>query len=108
MAWLLLLLSAIFEIGFVVLLRQTGGFTHILPTVLFACSGLTAVVLLQRALRTIPLSIGYAVWTGIGVLGTSVWGMMFFGESANLLRLVFLFTLTLALVGLRFVAPPKE
>lgn len=87
------------------------GFTNIVPSVLFLCSGVMVVVLLQRALCTSPLAIGYAVWTGIGLLGAALLGMIFFDEPANTLRLVFLLTLTLtltlALVGLRYVAPPE-
>ena len=88
MAWVLLFLAGLFEIGWAVGLKYTEGFTRPLPTVLTAGSMIVSLVLLGLALRSIPLGTGYAVWTGIGTVGTVIFGILFFAEPATAARLV--------------------
>lgn len=101
MAWLTLLVAGLFEIGFTTAFRFTEGFTKPWPSVIFViCAGLS-LFLLERATQTIPLGTAYAVWTGIGAAGTVLLGVLYFGESLNGLRMFFLATLIISVIGLK-------
>tara|TARA_B110000503_G_scaffold131615_1_gene206515 strand:- start:13 stop:333 length:321 start_codon:yes stop_codon:yes gene_type:complete len=102
MVWIILLLAGFFEIGFAVGLKYVDGFTKFWPSVFTSISMVISVVLLSIALRSMPLGTGYAVWTGIGTIGTVVFGITFFSEPANILRLLFLLMIIIGIVGLKF------
>ena len=102
MVWIILLLAGFFEIGFAVGLKYVDGFTKFWPSVFTSISMVISVVLLSIALRNMPLGTGYAVWTGIGTIGTVVFGITFFSEPANILRLLFLLMIIIGIVGLKF------
>ncbi|MFN7101360.1 MAG: DMT family transporter, partial [Pseudorhizobium sp.] len=87
MAWILLTLAGLFEIGWAIGLKYTEGFTRLVPTVLTLVAMLISVVLLGLAIRTLPVGTAYAVWTGIGTVGTVILGMVLFAEPATALRL---------------------
>ena len=89
MVWIILLVAGVFEVGFAVGLKYTDGFTKLWPSVFTTISMIISVVLLSIALRNMPIGTGYSVWTGIGTIGTVVFGIAFFGEPANMLRLIF-------------------
>lgn len=87
MAWFTLLLAGILEIGWAIGLKYTDGFTRLTPTVLTVGSMILSVVLLGIAVRSLPLGTAYAVWTGIGTVGTVILGIILFAEPATAMRL---------------------
>ncbi len=104
MAWVLLFVAAIFEIGWAVGLRYTDGFTKPLPTILTVTSMAISLFLLALAVRTLPIGTGYAVWTGIGVVGTAVLGIFLFSEPVTAVRLFFLFLILCGIIGMKFTS----
>ncbi len=104
MAWVYLTLAGLFEIGWAVGLKYTEGFTRLAPSILTAISMVVSVLLLGLALRTLPVGTGYAVWTGIGTVGTALLGIALFGEPATALRLVCIGLIVLGILGLKFAA----
>jgi quaternary ammonium compound-resistance protein SugE len=105
MAWFLLFAAGILEIGWAVGLKFTQGFTRPLPTVLTVLSMAASLLLLGLALRTLPLGTAYAIWTGIGTIGTAVLGIALFGESADAARLACIGLIMAGIVGLKLVTP---
>lgn len=103
MAWLLLVIAGILEIGFALSLKSSQGFTRLIPSLLTVASGLSSVVLLSFSLRSLPIGTGYAVWTGIGAAGTAVLGMIVLGDPFSLPRLLCVMTIFAGVVGLRIV-----
>lgn len=101
MAWVILFIAGLFEIGWAVGLKYTEGFTRLLPTVLTGASMLVSVVLLGLALRSLPVGTGYAVWTGIGTVGTAVLGILLFGDPATVLRLACIGLIVAGIIGLK-------
>ena len=105
MAWLILFVAGLFEIGWAVGLKYTEGFTRPMPTLLTALSLVASMALLGLAVRTLPLGTAYAVWTGIGTIGTVALGIYLFGEPATALRLLCISLIVAGIVGLRFASP---
>ena len=105
MNWVLLVVAGLFEVGWAVGLKYTDGFTRPLPTALVIVSMIVSVWLLAIALRTIPVGTGYAVWTGIGAVGTAVLGMFLFGESRDVLRILSILLIVAGIAGLKLVTP---
>lgn len=101
MAWAILFLAALFEIGWAAGLKTTEGFTRPLPTVLVAASMVASMVLLGLASRQLPIGTAYAVWTGIGAVGVALAGIIFFGESTSAGRLACMAMIAAGVVGLR-------
>ncbi|CAG2083966.1 multidrug efflux SMR transporter [Xanthomonas euroxanthea] len=103
MPWIYLLLAGLFEIGFAMGLKYSDGFTRLWPTVLTI--GLAGISLwfLTQALKTIPVGTGYAIWTGIGVLGVTIAGIALFGDSASWLRLACIGLIVAGVIGLKLV-----
>src|SRR5512134_2330191 len=101
MAWALLFLAGLFEIGWAIGLKYTDGFTRPWPTAWTVLAMIVSVVLLALAVRTLPIGTAYAVWTGIGAAGTVVLGIVLFGEPANVLRLLFVAMIVGGIVGLK-------
>ncbi|HEV7736274.1 MAG TPA: SMR family transporter [Chlamydiales bacterium] len=86
MDWLALVIAGLFEVVWAVMLKYTQGFTKLVPSLITGSAMLASILLLSRALRTIPIGTGYAVWTGIGACGTLLIGMWFLGESKDPIR----------------------
>lgn len=105
MAWLILFVAGLFEVGWAVGLKYTVGFTKLWPSLWTATSMAASIFLLAFALRTIPLGTGYAVWTGIGALGTVIFGIVYLGESTDLLRIGSIALILIGLVGLKLASP---
>ena len=105
MAWVILVLAGILEIGWAVGLKYAAGFTRLWPSVATLSAMAGSLALLGVALRTLPLGAAYAVWTGIGTVGTVFAGMLLFGEAASLVRLLCVCLILSGIVGLRLVAP---
>ena len=105
MAWIILLFAGLSEIGWAVGLKYTEGFTRLVPSVLTIASMVVSIGLLGLALKTLPLGTAYAIWTGIGTIGTALLGIMLFGESASALRLACIGLIVTGIVGLKLVSP---
>ncbi|HMO29173.1 quaternary ammonium compound efflux SMR transporter SugE [Enterovirga sp.] len=101
MTWLILFIAGLFEVGWAIGLKYTEGFTRPLPTILTLVSMAASVVLLGVALRTLPVGTGYAVWTGIGTVGTAILGIALFGDPATLARLACIGLILAGIVGLK-------
>lgn len=104
MAWVVLVLAGLFEIGWAVGLKYTHGFTRLWPSVATVLSMVVSLALLGVALRTLPLGTAYAVWTGVGAVGTVVLGIVLFGEPANAARLACASLIVAGIVGLKLTA----
>jgi quaternary ammonium compound-resistance protein SugE len=104
MAWFVLFLAGLLEIGWAVGLKYTAGFTRPLPTVLTVVSMVTSLGLLGLSLKTLPLGTAYAIWTGVGTLGTAVLGIALFGEEANVARLACIGLIVAGIVGLKLAS----
>jgi len=103
-AWLLLLLAGISEITWAVGLKYTHGFSRLWPSIGTLTMMVVSVGLLALALKQIPLGTGYAVWTGIGAVGTAILGIVLFNESRDVLRLLFIGLIVAGIVGLKIVS----
>lgn len=101
MAWTYLILAGLLEIGWAIGLKYTEGFTRLVPSVLTGLSMVASVVLLGLALKTLPVGTGYAVWTGIGTVGTAILGIYLLGEPANALRLICIGLIVAGILGLK-------
>jgi quaternary ammonium compound-resistance protein SugE len=104
MAWTMLLIAGLFEIGWAIGLKYTDGFTRLVPSALTLIAMTVSVVLLALALRSIPVGTGYAVWTGIGAVGTALLGIVLFGESVSIARLGCIGLIVTGIVGLKLAS----
>lgn len=103
MAWLILLLAGIFEIAWAVGLKYTEGFTRLWPTIGTVAAMTISLGLLGVALRSLPLGTAYAIWTGVGTIGTALLGIALFHESADPIRLACILLIVAGIVGLKLV-----
>jgi quaternary ammonium compound-resistance protein SugE len=103
MAWVILLVAGLLEIGWAVGLKFTEGFTRLWPTVLTVGAMVISLALLGLAVRTLPVGTAYAVWTGIGTVGTVLLGILLLGESSAPVRLLFIGMIMAGIVGLKLV-----
>ena len=101
MAWLVLTVAGLFEVGWAIGLKYTDGFSRLWPSVATAAAMVVSVVLLGWAMRSLPVGTAYAVWTGIGAVGTVVLGIVLFGEPATLGRLVCVSLIVAGIIGLK-------
>ncbi len=104
MAWLVLLLAGLVEVAWAIGLKYTAGFTLLWPSVATVAGGLASFFLLAQAARTIPIGTAYAVWTGIGAVGTAALGMVLFDEPRDALRLACIALVVVGAVGLKLVS----
>lgn len=102
MIWLVLVLAGLFEVGMVVGLNLSDGFTKLWPSLMTLASGGVSFFLLSVVMRSVPVGTAYAVWTGVGVVGAVVLGILFFKEPASLLRLGAIALIVAGVVALRF------
>jgi quaternary ammonium compound-resistance protein SugE len=103
MAWVYLFVAGLFEIGWAIGLKYTDGFTRVLPSVWTVTAMVLSIVLLGLALKTLPVGTAYAIWTGIGAIGTVILGIYLFGEPATALRLGCIGLILAGIVGLKLV-----
>ena len=104
MAWIYLFFAGIFEIGWAIGLKYTAGFTRPMPTLLTVASMIVSLGLLGLALKTLPVGTAYAIWTGIGTVGTALLGIWLLGEPATAARLACIALIVSGIVGLKLVA----
>jgi quaternary ammonium compound-resistance protein SugE len=103
MAWYILFVAGLMEIGWAIGLKYTEGFTRLAPSVLTLAAMTLSVVLLGLALKTLPVGTAYAVWTGIGAVGTAILGIVLFGDPATAARLGSIGLIVVGIVGLKLV-----
>lgn len=108
MAWFILFIAGIFETVWAVGLKHSEGFTRLWPSVLTVVAMAISLYLLAIALRSLPLGVAYPVWTGIGAVGAVIYGVMFFGESRDLLKIVFILMILGGIMGLRATTVKKS
>jgi quaternary ammonium compound-resistance protein SugE len=101
MAWVVLVVAGLFEIGWAIGLKYTEGFSKPVPTILTVGAMVASVALLGWAMRTLPVGTAYAVWTGIGAVGTVGLGIVLFGEAATVARLACVGLIVAGIVGLK-------
>jgi len=105
MAWMVLVLAGAFEVAWAVGLKYTEGFSRFWPSVGTVAAMIISVALLGMAVKTLPLSTAYAVWTGIGAVGAVILGIFLFDESASVARLLCVGLILAGIVGLKLVSP---
>ena len=104
MPWIILFIAGLFEVGWAVGLKYTNGFTNLTATAFTAVCLILSMALLGIALRSLPLSVAYAVWTGIGTVGTAVFGFLVLKEPATAIRLVCVTLIVAGIAGLKLSA----
>jgi quaternary ammonium compound-resistance protein SugE len=104
MAWVYLFVAGLLEIGWAIGLKYTEGFTRLVPSALTLASMVASVLLLGLALRELPVGTGYAVWTGIGTVGTAILGIILFAEPATAIRLASIGLIVAGIAGLKAFA----
>ena len=107
-AWIVLFVAGLCEIGWAVGLKYTEGFTRLWPSVGTVLAMVVSVVLLGLALKALPLGTAYAVWTGIGAVGTAALGIFLFNEPRDALRLACIALIVAGIVGLKLVTPATD
>jgi len=105
MSWVVLVIAGLFEIGWAVGLKYAEGFTRLWPTVGTVVALVASMALLGLSLRTLPLGTAYAVWTGIGTVGTAILGIVLFREPATAMRIVCIVLILAGIVGLKLFSP---
>jgi quaternary ammonium compound-resistance protein SugE len=103
MAWTILFVAGLMEIGWAIGLKYTEGFSRLLPSALTLACMLASIILLGLAVKTLPIGTAYAVWTGIGAVGTAILGIILFGDPATALRLACIGLIVAGIVGLKLV-----
>lgn len=103
-AWAFLILAGIFEVAFASTLKLTENFTKLFPSIAFLIFASLSFYMLTKAVETIPMGTAYVVWTGIGAVGTVLVGIFYYGEPATFLRMFFISTLVISIVGLKMVS----
>ena len=103
MAWAVLFIARLLESGWAIGLKYTQGFTRLVPSVLTLAAMAGSIILLGLALKTLPIGTAYAVWTGIGAVGTAILGIALFGEPATAARLASIGLIVAGIIGLKLV-----
>lgn len=107
MGWVFLVSAGICEIFYATAMARTDGFTKLYPSLFCVTFIVASMYLLSLSARTIPIGTAYAVWVGIGAVGTAVYGMAFLGEDKSALRIICLFLIIAGVVGLKILAPHR-
>lgn len=105
MNWIYLLIAGLLEIGWAIGLKYSEGWTKFVPSILTATAMIASFYFLSLALKTLPIGTAYAVWTGIGTVGAAFFGMLFFQEPRDFLRILCIFLIIGGIAGLKFTSP---
>ena len=105
MNWLILVTAGLFEIAWAIGIKYTEGFTRLWPSIGTLAAMLVSIVLLGIAMKSLPVGTAYAVWVGVGAVGTAIFGIILFGESASAMRLLSLGLIVAGIVGLKLATP---
>jgi quaternary ammonium compound-resistance protein SugE len=101
MAWLYILIASIFEVSWAVGLKYSEGFTQLKPSIFTIITMILSYIFLSMGVKNIPIGTAYAVWTGIGAIGTAIYGIIFFDEPKDIIRIFFIFLIVIGIIGLR-------
>ncbi|HMN17779.1 MAG TPA: quaternary ammonium compound efflux SMR transporter SugE [Ignavibacteriaceae bacterium] len=101
MYWLILFIAGLFEVAWAIGLKYSEGFSKLWPSVFTIASMIISMGMLAYSIKHLPVGTAYAVWTGIGAIGTAILGMILFGESKELIRIFFIFLIVVGIVGLK-------
>ena len=101
MAWIYILIASVFEISWAVGLKYSEGFTQFKASIFTVITMILSYVFLSLGVKNLPIGTAYAVWTGIGAVGTAIYGILYFDEPRDLLRLSFIFLIVIGIMGLR-------
>ncbi|WP_418186487.1 quaternary ammonium compound efflux SMR transporter SugE [Aliarcobacter lanthieri] len=101
MSWIILFLAGIFEVVWAIGLKYSEGFTKLTPSIITIVTMIISFYLLSLALKSLPLGTAYAVWVGIGTIGTVIAGILLFGESMNIIRVISILFILLGIIGLK-------
>lgn len=101
MAWIYLIIASMFEITWAVGLKYTNGLTKPVPTAITIIAMLLSFVFLSQAAKQLPIGTAYAIWTGIGAAGTAIYGLFWFNESRELVRIISIFLIIIGVIGLK-------
>ena len=101
MGWYILFIAGLFEIAWAIGLKYSAGFTKLWPSIFTIASMILSMGLLSFSVKTLPVGTAYAVWTGIGAVGTAILGIYLFNESHEIARLIFIFLIVIGIVGLK-------
>jgi len=102
--WIYILIAAIFEISWAVGLKYSNGFTNLRASIFTVFTMVLSYVFLSLGVKGLPIGTAYAVWTGIGAVGTAIYGILFFNESKEVLRILFLLLIFVGIIGLKFTS----
>ncbi len=108
MGWWYLIIAGIFEVIWAVGLKYSNGFTKLGPSVFTLVTMSISIACLSYAIKTIPLANAYAIWTGIGAVGVTIFGIVWLNESADIKRLMCILLIILGIIGLKLLAPPES
>ncbi|MDD3985384.1 MAG: SMR family transporter [Methanobacterium sp.] len=100
--WIYLVLAGFMEVGWAVGLKYTNGFSQPIPSIITVIFMVLSLYLLSLALKTISIGTGYTIWTGIGVIGTAIIGMVLLGDSKEFIRMIFILIIIIGILGLQF------
>lgn len=104
MHWIYLLLAGVLEVAWAVAMKYSNGFTVIVPTVITIAGYIASAVFLSLALKSLPLGTAYSMWTGFGIVGTTLLGIMLFGERLNVMQVVCVIMIIVGIVGLKLLS----
>jgi quaternary ammonium compound-resistance protein SugE len=104
MAWVYVLIAAVFEISWAIGLKYSEGFTNIKASIFTIVTMILSYVFLALGVKTLPIGTSYAVWTGIGVVGTTIYGILFFDEPKDFLRILFIMMIIIGIIGLKLLS----
>ena len=105
MAWTILVIAGLFEVGWAIGLKYTDGFTRLWPTVWTVSAMIVSLWLLGLAMKSLPVGTAYSVWVGVGAVGTVILGIVLLGESANAARLFSVALIIVGIIGLKLATP---
>lgn len=104
MNWIYVLIASVFEISWAIGLKYSQGFTKLTASIFTIITMILSYVFLSLGVKNIPIGTAYAVWTGIGAVGTAIYGIVFFNESRDILRIIFIFIIIVGIIGLRLTS----
>jgi quaternary ammonium compound-resistance protein SugE len=104
MSWFILFIAGLFEVIWAIGIKYTEGWTKLWPSVFTVLAMIASFYLLSMALKTIPMGTAYAIWTGVGIIGTAIFGIIYFKEPTDILRMVCILLIIIGIIGLRILA----
>lgn len=105
--WIYLIIAGLLEIGWVISLKKTEGFTKVIPIIFYAFFGFFAAYFFSNAMKTIPIGIAYAIWMGIAVIGTTIAEVYLFNSTYNLTKVFFVLLILIGAIGLKMTSPAE-